>query len=59
MTIYHREAELHITSVLSILSNFKISHVRVAHAQLLYDYCVTIKNELPTTFASLGSEVAK
>jgi hypothetical protein len=33
--------------------------VCVAHAQLLSDYCVTIKNELPMAFASLGSEVAE
>jgi hypothetical protein len=26
---------------------------------ILSDYCVTIKNELPTTFAPLGSEVAE
>jgi hypothetical protein len=33
--------------------------VRVTRAQLLSGYCVTIKNELPVTFASLGSEVAE
>jgi hypothetical protein len=33
--------------------------VCVAHAQLLSDYCVTIKNELLVTFASLGSEVVE
>jgi hypothetical protein len=41
------------------LSNFKISQLRAARAQLLYDYCVTIKNKLPMTFASLRSEDAE
>jgi hypothetical protein len=29
----------------------------ICNALILYDYCVTIKNELSATFASLGSEV--
>jgi hypothetical protein len=35
LTIYHREIELHITSVLIYIFNFKISKVRVARTQLL------------------------
>jgi hypothetical protein len=31
----------------------------ICNVLILSDYCVTIKNELPVTFASLGIEVAK
>jgi hypothetical protein len=31
----------------------------ICNVLILSDYCVTIKNELPVTFASLGSEVAE
>jgi hypothetical protein len=33
--------------------------VYVTRAQLLSNYCVTVKNKLPATYASLGSEVAE
>jgi hypothetical protein len=31
----------------------------ICNVLVLSDYCVTIKNELPVTFTTLGSEVAK
>jgi hypothetical protein len=31
----------------------------ICNVLILSDYCVTIKNELPATFVSLGSEVAE
>jgi hypothetical protein len=31
----------------------------IGNVLILSDYCVTIKNELPVTFASLGNEVAE
>jgi hypothetical protein len=31
--------------------------IYICNVLILSDYCVTIKNELPVTFASLGSEV--
>jgi hypothetical protein len=31
----------------------------ICNVLIISDYCVTIKNELPTTFVSLGSEVVE
>jgi hypothetical protein len=31
----------------------------ICNVLILYDYCVTIKNELPVTFTSLGIEVVE
>jgi hypothetical protein len=31
----------------------------ICNVLILFDYCVTIKNELPVTFTSLGIEVAE
>jgi hypothetical protein len=31
----------------------------ICNVLVLSDYCVTIKNELPATFTTLGSEVAE
>jgi hypothetical protein len=33
--------------------------IYICNVLILSDYCVNIKNELPATFASLGSEVVE